>query len=48
LLYNKRQRADVEKQARLNAVPQLLKMGLNVEQVAQTLSLTVEEVEAIS
>jgi Uma2 family endonuclease len=41
------QRADTERQARLNAVPQLLQMGLSVEQVAQALSLTVEEVEGL-
>jgi predicted transposase YdaD len=40
-----RQRADAERQARLNAVSQLLQMGLSVEQVAQTLSLSVEEVQ---
>jgi predicted transposase YdaD len=40
------QRANTERQARLDAIPQLLQMGLSVEQVAQVLSLTVEEVEA--
>ncbi|BAZ17071.1 hypothetical protein NIES4071_89490 [Calothrix sp. NIES-4071] len=40
-----RQRADAERQARLNAVSQLLQMGMSVEQIAQALSLTVEEVE---
>lgn len=39
------QRADAERQARLNAAPQLLQMGMSVEQVAQILSLTVEEVQ---
>ncbi|MBW4683801.1 MAG: Uma2 family endonuclease [Komarekiella atlantica HA4396-MV6] len=32
------QRAEQERQARLNAVPQLLQMGLSVEQIAQALS----------
>ena len=41
------QRADAERQARLDAVSQLLQMGLSVEQVAQALSLTVQEVEAV-
>jgi Uma2 family endonuclease len=41
------QRADAERQARLDAVVQLLQMGLSVEQVAQALSLTVQEVEAV-
>ncbi|NMG10781.1 Uma2 family endonuclease [Brasilonema sp. UFV-L1] len=39
------QQANQERQARLNAVPQLLEMGLSVEQIAQALSLTVVEVE---
>jgi Uma2 family endonuclease len=41
------QRADTERQIRLNAVNRLLSMGLSVEIVAQTLELTVEEVEEI-
>jgi Uma2 family endonuclease len=41
------QRADAERQARLNAVPQLLQTGMSTEQVAQILSLTVEEVESL-
>lgn len=41
------QRANAERQARLDAVSQLLQMGLSVEQVAQALSLTVQEVEAV-
>lgn len=41
------QRADAERQARLDAVSQLLQMGLSIEQVAQALSLTVQEVEAV-
>ncbi len=39
-----RQRADSAEQARRNAIPQLLAMGLTVEQVAEALSLSVEEV----
>ncbi|MBW4506838.1 MAG: Uma2 family endonuclease [Scytonematopsis contorta HA4267-MV1] len=41
------QRADAERQARLDGVPKLLSMGLSVEQVAQALSLTTQEVEEI-
>ena len=41
------QRADQERQARLTAVSRLLEMGLSTEQVAQALSLSVEQVEAI-
>ncbi len=44
---NEQQRADTERQVRLNAVNRLLSMGLSVEIVAQTLELTVEEVEKI-
>ncbi|MGF1482599.1 MAG: Uma2 family endonuclease [Cyanophyceae cyanobacterium] len=39
------QRADAERQARLDAIPQLLEMGLSAEQVAQALDLSVEEVK---
>jgi Uma2 family endonuclease len=39
-----RQRADNAELARRDAIPRLLAMGLSVEQVAQALSLTVEEV----
>jgi len=39
-----RQRAEQAEQARLKAIPQLLQMGLNVEQIAQALSLSVEDV----
>jgi len=39
-----RQRADSAQQARKDAIPRLLAMGLNAEQVAEALSLTVEEV----
>jgi Uma2 family endonuclease len=44
---NEQQRAEVERQIRLNAVTRLLSVGLSVEIVAQTLELTVEEVEKI-
>ncbi|GFZ92744.1 Uma2 family endonuclease [Okeania sp. KiyG1] len=37
-----------ERQARINAIPQLLATGMSVEQVAQILSLTVEEVRKFS
>ncbi|NEP85317.1 MAG: hypothetical protein F6K39_48880, partial [Okeania sp. SIO3B3] len=43
-----RQRAEQERQARRNAIPQLLATGMSVEQVAQILSLTIEEVMKIS
>ena len=43
-----RQRADAARQVRLNAVSQLLQMGMSIEQVAQILSLTVEEVQLLS
>jgi Uma2 family endonuclease len=42
------QRAEQAEQARRDAVPQLLQMGLSVEQVAQALSLSVAEVQAMS
>ncbi len=42
-----RQQRELERQARFDAVRQLLQMGLSVEQVAQALSLTIEEVEQI-
>jgi Uma2 family endonuclease len=48
LAAKERQRAEQAEQARRDAVPQLLQMGLSVEQVAQALSLSVEEVQAIS
>ncbi len=41
-----RQRANQEREARLNAVSRLLDMGLSLEQVAQALSLSLAEVEA--
>ena len=43
-----RQRAEQAEQARINAIPQLLATGMSVEQVAQILGLTVEEVREIS
>jgi len=43
-----RQRADQAEQARRDAVPRLLGMGLSVEQVAEALGLSVEEVQAIA
>ncbi|ABA21892.1 hypothetical protein Ava_2274 [Trichormus variabilis ATCC 29413] len=43
---SEQQQADAEHQARLNAVPQLLEMGMSQEQVAQVLSLRLAEVEA--
>ena len=43
-----RQRADQAEQTRRDAVPRLLGMGLSVEQVAEALGLSVEEVQAIA
>ncbi|AFZ20602.1 Uma2 family endonuclease [Allocoleopsis franciscana] len=43
-----RQRADQAEQARRDAIPRLLGMGLSVEQVAEALGLSVEEVQAIA
>jgi len=43
-----RQRAEQAEQARRDAVPRLLGMGLSVEQVAEALGLSVEEVQAIA
>jgi hypothetical protein len=42
-----RQRADRAEQTQRDAIPQLLAMGLTVEQVAQALSLSVEEVQRL-
>ena len=42
------QRAEQAEQARVNAVSQLLATGMDVAQVAQILSFTVEEVRGIS
>jgi predicted transposase/invertase (TIGR01784 family) len=41
------QRADRVEQTQRDAIPQLLAMGLTVEQVAQALSLSVEEVQQL-
>ncbi len=43
-----RQRAEQAEQARRDAIPRLLGMGLSVEQVAEALGLLVEEVQAIA
>ena len=43
-----RQRAEKSELARRNAIPQLLATGMSVEQIAQILSLTVEEVRKMS
>jgi predicted transposase/invertase (TIGR01784 family) len=43
-----RQRAEQAEQARRDAIPRLLGMGLSVEQVAEALGLSVEEVQAIA
>jgi predicted transposase/invertase (TIGR01784 family) len=37
-----------ERKSKLKAVPELLKLGLSVEQIAQALRLSIEEVEAIT
>jgi predicted transposase YdaD len=42
-----RQRADRAQQAQRDAIPQLLAMGLSVEQVAGALSLSVADVERL-
>ena len=42
------QRADTEAQARRDAIPRLLGMGLNIEQVAEALGLSLEEVTQYS
>lgn len=43
-----RQRAQRAEQARWDAIPRLLGLGLNVEQIAEALSLSVEEVRQFS
>jgi len=48
LAEQERQRAEQAEQARRNAIPQLLATGMSVEQVAQILGLTIEEVSAIA
>ncbi|MBD2493697.1 Uma2 family endonuclease [Nostoc sp. FACHB-280] len=47
-LEQEHKRAEQAEQARRNAIPQLLQMGLSIEQVAQALSLSVEEVQRMS
>jgi predicted transposase/invertase (TIGR01784 family) len=42
------QRADRAEQTQQDAIPRLLSMGLTVEQVAQALSLSVEEVQRLT
>jgi len=42
------ERAQQEQQARRDAIPRLLDMGLSVEQVAEALGFEVQEVRAIS
>lgn len=42
------QRANQERQARTAAIPRLLGMGLSIDQVAETLSLTVAEVNQVN
>ncbi|MFO7031975.1 hypothetical protein B9T07_18875 [Limnospira fusiformis CCALA 023] len=42
-----RQRADRAEQTQREAIPKLLSMGLSIEQVAQALSLSVEDVEKL-
>lgn len=46
-LEEQRQRAEEAEQARRDAIPRLLGMGLSVEQVAEALGLSVEEVNGI-
>ncbi|TAE47319.1 MAG: Uma2 family endonuclease, partial [Oscillatoriales cyanobacterium] len=41
------QRADRAEQTQRDAIPQLLGMGLSLEQVAQALSVSVEEVQRL-
>jgi Uma2 family endonuclease len=48
IVNQERQHAEQERQARLNAVVNLLNMGLSAEQVAKALSLSVEEVRSLS
>ena len=48
LLEQERQRAEQAEQARRDAIPRLLGLGLSVDQVAEALGLSVEEVQAIS
>ncbi|MDZ8097029.1 MAG: Uma2 family endonuclease [Nostoc sp. DedQUE05] len=43
-----RQRAEQAKQARRDAIPRLLQMNLSIEQIAQALGLSVEEVRTLA
>ncbi|MFM6008101.1 MAG: Uma2 family endonuclease, partial [Sphaerospermopsis kisseleviana] len=45
---NERQRAEQAEQARKEAIPKLLQMGLTVEQIAQALTLSIEEVQKVT
>jgi Uma2 family endonuclease len=45
---NERQRAEQAEQARKEAIPKLLQMGLTVEQIAQALALSIEEVQKVT
>jgi len=47
LKLNKSQMTIMSQQTQQDAIPQLLAMGLTVEQVAQALSLSVEEVQRL-
>jgi predicted transposase YdaD len=42
-----KQRAEKAEQARKDAIPKLLAMGLNAEQIADALSLSLQEVAAV-
>jgi predicted transposase YdaD len=43
-----RQRAELAEQARRDAIPRLLQMNLSIEQIAQALALSVEEVRNLT
>ena len=43
-----RQRAELAEQARRDAIPRLLQMNLSIEQIAQALGLSVEEVRTLA
>lgn len=44
LLLTGNERAEIAEKAQRNAIPKLLELGLNVEQIADALSLPVEQV----
>jgi Putative restriction endonuclease len=48
LLLAGEERAQQERQAKLDAIPRLLQMGLDVEQIANALGLSIAEVQAIA